>query len=283
MRPSRMWALPHAVGDGLDAARDLRNHPALDGSVCYEPSELDGVRLPNQRGRIVDVAPQPFDVGEIYQLLGLERFSDRSSDGVGVDVVRLTVFVGSDGGNDWDELFVEETEQHPRVDCRDVTDEPQLRIAGGCANQPSVNSADTNGQIAVHVDRGHDLGVDLARQHHACDVDGLGICYSEPVDKLRRLAEPPHEIADLRPATVDDDRPQPDQAHQHDVFGEECQCVVLGCAGESVAAVLHHDRLASELADVWQSLHQHLGTFVRVHVVDGHVVVVMVMVRRRCW
>jgi hypothetical protein len=85
--------------------------PAVD-----EPVELVGGRLADQAGRVVDVATEPFDVGEVDELLGPEGLGDRPGDGVGVDVVRLTGLVGADRGDDRDELVVDEAVEHLGVD-----------------------------------------------------------------------------------------------------------------------------------------------------------------------
>ena len=74
-------------------------------------------------------------------------------------------------------------------------------------DEPGVLAADPDGQRAVHVDGADDLAVDLADQHHAGDVDGLGVGDPLAVAELGHLAEPLHEVADLRAAAVHDDRP----------------------------------------------------------------------------
>ena len=103
------------------------------------------------------------------------------------------------------------------------------------------------------------LRVDLADQHHAGDVDGLGVGDPQAVAELGRLAEPRHQLADLGAAAVDDDRPHADEAHQHDVLGEQREGVVVGRAGQGVAAVLDDDGLAGEAPDVRQRLDEDVG------------------------
>ena len=68
---------------------------------------------------------------------------------------------------------------------------------------------------------GHDVAVDLAHQHHAGDVEGVGVGDPQAVEELGLLAQPLHELADLGPAAVDDDRPHADHAHEDDVLGEQ--------------------------------------------------------------
>src|SRR5439155_8550317 len=104
---------------------------------------------------------------------------------------------------------------------------------------------------AVPVDRRDDLPVDLADQHHAGDVERLGIGDAQTVAELRLLAQPCQQLADLRSATVDDDRTQADRPHQHHVGGEQAQVVVTRYR---VPAVLDDDDLAAEAADPGQRL-----------------------------
>ena len=53
------------------------------------------------------------------------------------------------------------------------------------------------------------------------DVDRLGVGDPQAVEELRLLAEPAHEVADLRATAVHDDRVHPDEAHEHDVLREQ--------------------------------------------------------------
>ena len=56
-----------------------------------------------------------------------------------------------------------------------------------------------------------------------------------PSTELRHLAEPGHELADLRAAAVDDHRQHADRAHEHDVLGERRQR--LGSRASSPAVI----------------------------------------------
>ena len=118
---------PHAVAHGLRAARHLRDHPAGDRAVGDERIEFVGRRLADEAARVVDVAAQALDVGEIDELLRAEGLGDGAGDGVGVDVVRLPEDVAADRGDHRDELVVDQAEDHLRVDLGDVADEAELR------------------------------------------------------------------------------------------------------------------------------------------------------------
>ena len=138
----------HAVAHGLRAARDLRDHAAGDRAVGDQRVEFVGGRLANEAGRVVDVAPQALDVGEVDELLGTERLGDRAGHGVGVDVVRLTGDVAADRGDHRDELVVDQAEDHLRVDLGDVADEAEFRVAGHRPDQAGVDAADARRRTA---------------------------------------------------------------------------------------------------------------------------------------
>ena len=111
-----------------------------------------------------------------------------------------------------------------------------------------------HGQGSVDVDRAHDVSVHLAHQHHAGDVQGLGVGDPQPVTELGDLAQAGHELADLGTTTVDHDGAHAHRPHEDDVLGEQRQSRrVL----DGVAAVLDDDDLAPEAADVGQGLGQH--------------------------
>ena len=128
--------------------------------------------------------------------------------------------------------------------------------AAGRGEQAGVLAGHPDGQRTVRVDQPDQLPADLADQHHPDDVHGVRRGDPEAALELARQAEPLQHGADLRPAAVHHDRPQPDGAQEHHVGGEGgLQRVV----GHRVAAVLdHHDR-PGEPAQPGQRAGQHLG------------------------
>ncbi len=58
---------------------------------------------------------------------------------------------------------------------RHVTDEAELWVADLGADQATIDAADADGVVAVHVDGGDQLWVDLALQHHAGDLDRFAV------------------------------------------------------------------------------------------------------------
>ena len=95
---------------------------------------------------------------------------------------------------------------------------PRSRSRRRGADEPGVLAGHPDGQRAVDVDGRHQLRVHLTDEDHAGDVDRLGVGHPQAVAELGHLAEPVHQVADLRPATVDDDGAHADGAHQHDVL-----------------------------------------------------------------
>ena len=82
--------------------------PPVRRAVGQQRVQLVGGGLADQAGRVVDVAAQALDVGEVDELLGAERLGDGAGDGVGVDVVGLPGCVGADGGHDRDQVLGEQ-------------------------------------------------------------------------------------------------------------------------------------------------------------------------------
>jgi len=73
------------------------------------------------------------------------------------------------------------------------------------------------------------------------------------------LAEAAHQLADLRTAAVHHDGPHADLTHEHDVLGEERQCVAVGSTRQRVPAVLDDHHLIGEPADVRKGLDEDVG------------------------
>ena len=128
--------------------------------------------------------------------------------------------VGADRRHHRDQALGEEPLEDGRVDHRHVADEAEVDVPRRRRDQPGVLAGEADRQRPVHVDGGDDVAVDLADEHHAGDVEGVRVGDPQPVAELGLLAEPRHELADLRAAAVDDDRQHPDGAHEHDVLGE---------------------------------------------------------------
>ena len=228
---------------------ELGDHAFGDLSIGDELLHAGHVDTRDERARIGPIAVDALDIGEVHELLGVERFGHRARDRVGVDVVRLAMIVDANRRDHRDELFAQHALHDRGIDLAHITDEPEQRVALIDTDKRGVfaGKSDRVGTVAVH--RRDDLAVDLADQRHAHDVDGFGVGDAPAVDELGFLAEPAHEIADLRTAAVHDDRVHADETHEHDVGGEEIrECRI----GHRVAAVLDHDGLARELADIRQ-------------------------------
>ena len=161
------------------------------------------------------------------------------------------------------ELVVEQRVQDRRVDRLDVADETEVGVSGRRADETRVLAGHADGQRPVHVDRSDQLRVDLTDQHHADDVDRLAIGDPQAVAELALLAEAAHQVADLRTATVHDHGPHADLAHQHDVFGEQGERIVLRRTGQRIAAVLDDDDLVGETTDVRERLDECRGAVCR--------------------
>ena len=138
-------------------------------------------------------------------------------------------------------------------------------MALGRRDQVGVLAGHPDRQGPVHVDGGDDVAVDLPHQHHAGDVERLGVGDAQPVAELGLLAQAGHQRADLRPPAVDDHGEDADGAHEHHILGERGQGRALAVRRpvQSIPAVFDHDDLAPEAPDVRQRLDQQRGRVLR--------------------
>ena len=255
--------MTHSRSHGTGAGLDLGNHASGGRARRHQPVEVGVSDTVDQGGRVVRHRPQSGHIGQEDQLLGFEGTGQRAGGGVGIDVEGLARLVGPDGGHHRDESLGQQLVDDDRIDVHHVTDIAQGLRAGGGGDQIGVLARQPDGQRGVHVDRAHDVAVDLPHQHHPDQVDGVGVGDPETVEELDLFAHPLHEGADLRTTTVDDDGKHADGAHEHDVLGERGQrrCLVdlvlprLGA--EDVAAVLDDHHLPPETADVGQGFDQY--------------------------
>ena len=246
MRPSRMWARPTPSRTACDAAVDLRDHPA--GDQCRRPSalELVGASSGGSGWRVVDVAAQALDVGEVDELLGAERLGDAPAT---VSALMLYAWPGASAPIVATTGMKSSSSRRSRIaglTGSTSPTKPERRGRGPSAPiRPASSPPTADGERAVDVDRRHDLRVDLADQHHAGDVEGLGVGDPQAVAELRHLAEAGHQVADLRAAAVHDDGPhaRPSASARCPAANSGERVVAVG-AGEGVAAVLDDDDLA---------------------------------------
>ncbi len=170
-------------------------------------------------------------------------------------------------------------DEQVRVDGRDVAHEAQLRVAGLGADQAGVLARHPDGERAVDVDRRDDVPVDLADQDHAGDVEGLGVGHPQSVDELGDLAQPGHQLADLRSSPWTTRGRMPTDRMSTMSVAKDARALPPrvrpfdpGQAGrQGVAAVLDDHHLAPEAPDVREGLDQDRGFLGRPDRADGWV------------
>ena len=254
--------------EGAERRQHLGDHPAADRARGDEAPCPCRVELADQRAvGVVDAV----DVGEQQELRGAQRHRELGGDGVRVDVVRLPVVAEPDGGDHRDPPLVEDRLDRLGVHLGDVADEAEVLagLGGARAHQQGrpVLAAQPDRAPAEPVDAGDELRAHLAGEHHLGDLHRLRVGDPQPVDEARLHAHPLLPGADLRPATVDEHRAQPDEAQQHDVLQHRFGIATL----DGGAAQLHHHGLTRESADEGQRLDQHLGAAnAFVHGLGGH-------------
>ena len=243
-----------AAVDRLQARRELRTHAARDR--VQRALDLVGARLRDDAVGIVCVAQPAGHIGQKDDLVGAQRARDGAGGLVGVDVVGMPVAISTDARHHGD-VVLGHVLEHVDIDALDLADEADVLAAGRSlargAEQQAVVAAQPNRGLPVAAEPQHDVLVDLADQDHLRDLDRRRVGDPQAVDELNRQIEPLHVDGDLRAAAVDDDRVHAHVLEQHHVARE---LLLERRIGHRRAAVLDHDRLAVELADVGQRFEQ---------------------------
>ena len=150
----------------------------------------------------------------------------------------------------------------------DVADEAELLGALLGGDQVGVLAREPDRQRRVHVDGRDDLPVDLAHEHHAGDVEGLGVGDPQPVAELGVLAE---AAASARRSGVRRRAPPPaacpTERRSTTSWANVARAAPLGRRSPSPAAAaasalppyLTTTTVAGELPDVGQRLDQQRG------------------------
>ena len=146
------------------------------------------------------------------------------------------------------------------ADLGDVADEAERGIARRRDQQAAILARDADRDRIVArlaVDRRDQVAVDLADQHHADDLQRLGVGDAQAVAELGRLAQPLHHRVDLRAAAMDEHAAHADAAQQQHVLRQR----PVELRVDRRAAQLHHHGLAGEALDIGQGLDEDLRRF----------------------
>ena len=121
--------------------------------------------------------------------------------------------------------------------------------------QRSVLARQADREWPVLVEQSDQLAPHLTGQNHADDLHDLGGGHPQTGLELGHQADPVKHRCDLWATAVDDDRPQPRVAQEHDVLGESRLERVID---HGVAAVLDDDERSPEPFEPRQRLDQGL-------------------------
>ena len=229
--------------------------PSMAGPSSIPSSWTRFIRDTNESGSAA-IAPDPFDVGQIDELLRPEGARQGARRGVGIEVVDLAVLSCAERGNDRNEAVLDEVGDESHIDRRHLADVSESRVLRNRGEQPSVDSGQPDGRTAMTVQEVDDVGIDLTRQDPLDHPYGGVVGDPQTVDKLRNHALLFHRGRDLGPAAVDDDRTQAHHGQKGHVAGEALMQAPFLHRG---SAVLDDDGPAPERLDVGQSLHQDSG------------------------
>ena len=246
-----------------------------DWSVGSRERRSSAASSETSESRFGPVPVEPGDVGEDHQLRGAERDREGPGRGIRVDVQRLTrrIDVGGDRRDHGDAAGLQLRQDAGRVDADDVADETQVDLdavdhgaAAATTEEPRVLTRESGGEGAVLVDATDQVAGDLAGEHHADDVHGLGRRDPVSAAELARDAQALEHRRDLRSAAVHDDRMDAGHPEIDHVLGEgACELV----AGHGIAAELHHDDPVRVALQPGQRLDERVGLGARLRDVVG--------------
>jgi len=122
-------------------------------------------------------------------------------------------------------------------------------------DEGAILAGQADGAAAMLVDQADDLLVELS-QDHLHDVHHLLVGHPHALAEFARYAHRLQQVADLRPAAVDDDRVHADELEHHHVAGKSG---LEGGLRHRVATVLDDNSLVMKTLNVGQSLGQDLS------------------------
>ena len=175
--------------------------------------------------------------------------------GIAVDVVGVARLVTAQGGDHRDVVSRQQILHRLNVDVYDFSHIAQPFVLLGAFNQPPVHAGQAHRLAALHFQKVDQGFVHLARQHHLNDVHGLLVRDPPAFHEHGLLAQPVHQLIDLRPAAVNQHHPDTDEPQQHNVLHHLLLELVVD---HGVAAVFDDHGFAVVAADVGQGFGEHL-------------------------
>ena len=241
---------PCFSADTHDSSFGIMPSEILPSAIsCSMPADVDAR---DQRRLVGPVAVHAGDVGEVHELLGVERLGDRARDRVGVDVVRLAVVVDADGRDHRDQLLAQQPLDDRGVDRR--ARRRRSRAADRAGRRGSSPASSPDSPTAYEPCRFTDATISRL---------------TLPTSAMRTMSTVSASVT-RRPSTNSGSLPS---RRMRSVICGPPPCTTTGFMPTSrmsttsvanrsasvgvvhrVAAVLDHDGLARELADVRQRL-----------------------------
>ena len=134
-------------------------------------------------------------------------------------------------------------------------DVAEARVLAPGLDHAPVYAADAHGPAAGGLDEVDEALADLAGEHHLRYLGRLAVRDAQAVHESALHAHLVHDLADVRPAAVDEHHAHADELQKDDVLHHlGLELLVL----HGVAAVLYDDDAVIVLLDIGQGLHQHL-------------------------
>ena len=242
----------------------LGDHAAGDDAFIDELLYSGAVQGGDEGGRILRVTHHAQHVRDVEELRSAQFPGEGCSGDVGIHVQRLArAFLQRHGGDDR-HFFARDCRQHTSgIKAMHRADETQVhrlavlafywRISPAAKNIPS---AQTHGTSALTINALYQVAVHFVLQRVLYDRDGLGICYAQTADEVRRESFLCHRTADGLAATVDDDGVNARHFHEDDVAE---QALYQGGILHRAASEFYEERLTAKPLQIRQGFDQNAG------------------------
>src|SRR5208282_989445 len=196
----------HLADAALESALggfEFENHAAGDDAALDQALTL----LAGDGGEDFFAVENTGDVGEIDQLVGVEKFGASGSHVIGVDVVKLVIGTEAEAGSDRNETFAPERFDEGVVQSSEIADEAEatgdFAVGHGLREETlSIGSGDANCGIAFGGNSGGKALVQQPGEDHDGRVARLAVGDAKAGDKLAFDAHALEGLGECVSATV---------------------------------------------------------------------------------
>ena len=178
----------HSVFNRSYTVLQFRDHSSGNCSAFDQFIRLIYSKSCDQRRFILVVSVYPFNIREERKLLSMNRFCDRISCIIRIDIISVVIIIDSDRAYDRKKIFIQKIQKNLCIDLLDIsynpTSCPVMESFLSTLKSPPSFPLTPIARTPSSSDHTNQIFINLV-QYHLCNFHGLCIRHTKSVDEFR--------------------------------------------------------------------------------------------------